>query len=105
MNPNSKSNQVEDPQELRAQLPRRRMLGGLAVAGVATTLIAACDDNSGGGSPGGGGDLNTDSKVKGATEATKAANKKVLDTLPFNDRSDRSDFEDAKRGLLERPET
>lgn len=102
MNPNSKSNQAEDPRELRAQLPRRRMLGGLAVAGVATTLIAACDDNSGGGSTGGGGDLNTDNKVKGATEATKAANKKVLDTLPFNDRSD---FEDAKRGLLERPET
>lgn len=101
MDPNSKSYQPDKPDELRAQLPRRRMLGGLAVAGVATTLIAACDDGSGG-SAGGGGDLNTDNKVKGATEATKAANQKVLDTLPFNDRSD---FEDAKRGLLSRPDT
>ncbi|MBN3452540.1 MBL fold metallo-hydrolase [Mycobacterium sp. DSM 3803] len=80
------------------------MLGGLAVAGAATTLIAACDDKSGtaSGGGGGGGEVTTDNSVKGATEATKAANKKVLDTLPF---SDRSDFEDAKRGLLSRPDT
>lgn len=78
------------------------MLGGLAVAGVATTLIAACDDGSGGGSSGGGGAVKTDNSVKGATEATKAANQKLLDTLPFDDTAD---FEDAKRGLLERPET
>lgn len=37
---------------------------------------------------------------QGATEATKAANQKVLDTLSFNDRAD---FEDAKRGLLSCP--
>ncbi|TXI64140.1 MAG: MBL fold metallo-hydrolase [Mycolicibacterium mageritense] len=80
------------------------MLGGLAVAGAATTLIAACDDKSGtaSGGGGGGGALTTDNSVKGASEATKSANKKVLDTLPFNDRSD---FEDAKRGLLSRPDT
>ncbi|KHO27536.1 hypothetical protein QQ44_05190 [Mycolicibacterium setense] len=78
------------------------MLGGLAVAGVATTLVAACNDNTGGSSSGGGGDVSTDNTVKGATEATKAANKKVSDSLPFNERSD---FEDAQRGLLERPET
>lgn len=80
------------------------MLGGLAAAGLATTLVAACDDNSGGGSSGSGGNggVKTDNSVKGASEATKAANKKIADSLPFNDKSD---FEDAKRGLLERPET
>ncbi|WP_273732953.1 alkyl/aryl-sulfatase [Mycolicibacterium septicum] len=103
MDPNSKSYQADKPHELRAQLPRRRMLGGLAVAGVATTLIAACNDESNGGSSGGGaGTVKTDNSVKGATEATKAANKKIADSLPFNDKSD---FEDAKRGLLERPDT
>ncbi|WP_234706045.1 alkyl/aryl-sulfatase [Mycolicibacterium setense] len=102
MDSNSKSYPADKPHELRAQLPRRRMLGGLAVAGVATTLVAACNDNTGGSSSGGGGDVSTDNTVKGATEATKAANKKVSDSLPFNERSD---FEDAQRGLLERPET
>lgn len=77
------------------------MLGGLAVAGVATTLIAACDDNGGSGG-GGSGAISTNKDVKPATEATKTANKKLLDTLPFNDKAD---FEDAKRGLLERPDT
>lgn len=78
------------------------MLGGLAVAGVATTLIAACNDESSGGSSGGSGGLKTDNSVKGASEATKEANKKVLDSLPFNEKGD---FENAKRGLLERPDT
>ncbi|OLP01719.1 hypothetical protein BVU76_13455 [Mycolicibacterium porcinum] len=78
------------------------MLGGLAVAGVATTLVAACNDNSGGSTSGGGGGVTTDNSVKGATEATKAANQKLLDTLPFNDKSD---FEDAKRGLIAKPDT
>lgn len=36
-----------------------------------------------------------------ATEATKASNKEVLDSLPF---SDRQDFEDAQRGLLRKPD-
>ncbi|MGV0813599.1 alkyl sulfatase dimerization domain-containing protein [Mycolicibacterium boenickei] len=102
MDPNSKSNQTDKPHELRAQLPRRRVLGGLAVAGVASTLIAACDGNAGGGSSGGSGAVSTDNSVKGATEATKAANQKLLDSLPFNDKAD---FEDAKRGLLNKPET
>ncbi|WP_234706046.1 alkyl/aryl-sulfatase [Mycolicibacterium setense] len=102
MDSNSKSYPSDKPHELRAQLPRRRMLGGLAVAGVATTLVAACNDKTGGSSSGGGGDVSTDNTVKGATEATKAANQKLLDTLPFNDKAD---FEDAQRGLLERPET
>lgn len=37
-----------------------------------------------------------------ATEATKAANADVLKSLPFNDRSD---FEDAQRNLIARPDT
>lgn len=37
-----------------------------------------------------------------ATEATKAANRTVLEALPF---SDRQDFEDAQRGLLRKPDT
>lgn len=78
------------------------MLGGLAVAGVATTLVAACNDNSGGSTSGGGAGVKTDNSVKGATEATKAANQKLLDTLPFNDKTD---FEDAKRGLIAKPDT
>lgn len=78
------------------------MLGGLAVAGVATTLIAACNDETNSGSSGGSGGVKTDNSVKGATEATKAANKKVLDSLPFNERSD---FEDAQRNLVGRPDT
>ena len=39
---------------------------------------------------------------KPATEATKAAQAKVLKELPFNDKSD---FADAKRGLIARPDT
>ena len=38
---------------------------------------------------------------KPATEATKAANEAVLTALPFGDKSD---FEDAERGLIARPE-
>ena len=38
---------------------------------------------------------------KPATEATKAANEAVLKSLPFGDKSD---FEDAERGLIARPE-
>jgi alkyl sulfatase BDS1-like metallo-beta-lactamase superfamily hydrolase len=39
---------------------------------------------------------------KPATEATKAANKKVLESLPF---ADKEDFENATRGLIAKPET
>jgi alkyl sulfatase BDS1-like metallo-beta-lactamase superfamily hydrolase len=39
---------------------------------------------------------------KPASAATKAANQKVLESLPF---ADRQDFEDAKRGLIGRPDT
>jgi alkyl sulfatase BDS1-like metallo-beta-lactamase superfamily hydrolase len=39
---------------------------------------------------------------KPASAATIAANRKVLESLPFNDRQD---FEDAKRGLIEAPAT
>ncbi|MFV8242490.1 alkyl/aryl-sulfatase [Mycolicibacterium peregrinum] len=102
MDPNSKSYQADKPHELRARLPRRRVLGGLAAAGVATTLIAACDDKTAGGSSSGSEGLKTDNGVKGATEATRAANKKVLDILPFNERGD---FEDAQRNLIGRPDT
>lgn len=103
MDPNSKQFQADKPDELRVRLPRRRVLGGLAVAGVATTLVAACNDKNGGPAAGGnGGGVKTDNSVKGATEATKAANQKLLETLPFNDKSD---FEDAKRGLIAKPDT
>ncbi|CRZ16107.1 MBL fold metallo-hydrolase [Mycolicibacterium neworleansense] len=78
------------------------MLGGLAVAGVATALVAGCDDQTGSGSASGSAGLNTDNNVKGATEATKAANQKVLDSLPFNEKGD---FEDAQRNLVARPDT
>ncbi|MCO5063474.1 MAG: MBL fold metallo-hydrolase [Rhizobiaceae bacterium] len=37
-----------------------------------------------------------------ATDTTRAANKAVLEALPFNDRQD---FEDAQRGLLRKPDT
>jgi len=39
---------------------------------------------------------------KPATEFTKAANAKVLEALPF---ADRRDFDNAQRGLIDRPET
>jgi len=91
-----------DNGENSGEVSRRKLLGGLAVAGVATTLVAACNDSSGAGGSSGGGAVSTDNKVKPATEATKAANKKVLDSLPFNERSD---FEDARRGLIARPDT
>lgn len=79
----------------------------MAVLGVGTaavsSVLAACDSNGADGGGGdGGGALTTDNKPKGATEATKAANQKVLDTLPFNDKAD---FDDAKRGLVARPDT
>ncbi|WP_234790666.1 alkyl/aryl-sulfatase [Mycolicibacterium wolinskyi] len=82
-------------------------MSSLAVLGVGTaavsSVLAACDSNGADGGGGdGGGALTTDNKPKGATEATKAANQKVLDTLPFNDKAD---FDDAKRGLVARPDT
>lgn len=48
------------------------------------------------------GALTTDANPNPASEATQAADQKLLDTLPFNDRSD---FDDAKRGLFARPDT
>ncbi|GAS87066.1 alkyl/aryl-sulfatase [Mycolicibacterium brisbanense] len=98
-------NLQDESGENRARLPRRKVLGGLAAAGVASTLVAACNDKTGGNASsggGGGGQITTDNTVKGATEATKAANKKVMDSLPFNERSD---FEDARRGMIARPDT
>lgn len=91
----------------RGTLSRRRALGGLAALGfgaVATTaLVSGCDDKGAQStSSGGGGALTTDANPKSASDATKAANKTLLDTLPFNDKAD---FEDAKRGLIARPET
>jgi alkyl sulfatase BDS1-like metallo-beta-lactamase superfamily hydrolase len=40
--------------------------------------------------------------AKGATPATQAANKKVLESLPF---SDRKDFENAQKGFIATPKT
>ncbi|SEB26430.1 MULTISPECIES: hypothetical protein [unclassified Mycobacterium] len=93
-----------DNGENPGEVSRRKLLGGLAAAGVATTLVAACNDNGSAGSSGssGGDAVSTDNKVKPATDATRAANKKILDSLPFNERSD---FDDAKRGLIARPDT
>jgi alkyl sulfatase BDS1-like metallo-beta-lactamase superfamily hydrolase len=42
------------------------------------------------------------SQGKPATEATRAANAALLQSLPF---SDRADFDDAQRGLIARPDT
>lgn len=88
----------------RDHFSRRMALGRLGIVGVgavaAPSLISACGNNGGGSTSGGG--LTTDTTAKPASEATKAANQKLLDTLPFNDRGD---FEDAARGLLARPDT
>jgi len=54
---------------------------------------AASGPAASGGPPGG---------PKPATQATRSANAEVLRTLPF---SDKADFEDARRGLIARPET
>ena len=86
---------------------RRMMLGRLGLLGVggvaATSLLSGCDNGNGGGSASnGGGDHQMDNSVKGATDATKAANRKIADSLPFNERGD---FDDAKRGLIARPDT
>lgn len=81
------------------KVSRRKALGGLAALGFGAATVSAL---SGCDSQGGSGGISTDNKPKAASDATKAANKKVLDTLPFNDRSD---FDDAKRGLLARPDT
>ncbi len=88
---------------------RRMMLGRLGLVGAgtvaATALLSGCDSNgsgSGSSSGGGGSDHKLDNSVKGATDATKAANKKIADSLPFNERGD---FDDAKRGLIGRPDT
>lgn len=83
---------------------RRMVLGGIAIAGVgavaASTAVVGC--STPGGEVSAAGELTTDNAVKPATEATKAANQKVLDSLPF---SDRRDFEDAARGLIAQPQT
>lgn len=81
-------------------ITRRAILGRFAATGVtvaaASAWVSACEDKDTG-TP-----LQTDNKVKPATDATKAANSEVLNSLPFNDRSD---FEDAQRNLIARPET
>ena len=99
-----------DPTETDAvwsQLNRRTILGRFAVVGVSTlgvsALLSACDKNEPGGSTGAAGsEIKTDNTVKGATEATKAANQKLLDTLPFGEKAD---FDNAKRRLIARPDT
>lgn len=82
------------------EFTRRAVLGRFAAVGAtaaaASALASACEGKHGDGS------LNTDNTVKPATEATKTANSRVLDSLPFNDRGD---FEDAQRNLIARPET
>ncbi|MEB3068645.1 alkyl/aryl-sulfatase [[Mycobacterium] vasticus] len=80
---------------------RRAILGRFAAVGVtaaaASAFASACDDKQAV-----GGSTPTDNKVKPATDATKAANAQVRDSLPFNDRSD---FEDAQRNLIAKPDT
>ena len=48
------------------------------------------------------GPAKADNQPKPATAATQAANAEVARRLPFNDKSD---FEDAQRGLIKRPDT
>jgi alkyl sulfatase BDS1-like metallo-beta-lactamase superfamily hydrolase len=107
MEPNPQLADAYEVVETNGRLSRRTVLSRLAVAGAGTvaasSLLAACGDHGGGSSSSGGSDeLKTDNSVKGATEATKAANKKVQEALPFNDRAD---FDDAKHGLIARPDT
>ncbi|RAV18412.1 alkyl/aryl-sulfatase [Mycolicibacterium sp. GF69] len=97
----AKETQPNESDKPTGLFPRRWALGGLAAAGIGTFGLAACG-NSQNGSSSDGGAITTDSNTKPATDATKAANKKVFDSLPFNERGD---FDDAKRGLLERPNT
>ena len=100
------SSQVVDVRHLGGALSRRIALGRFAAVGAGAVavsgLLAACDNSPSGSSGSAGGELTTTSDPKPATEATKAANQKLLDTLPFNDKAD---FDDAKRGLIDRPET
>ncbi len=88
-----------DHDQPRASLPRRKVLGGLAVAGIGTLagspLVTGCETRA-------RDEIVTDDSVKPATDFTKAANQKVTDTLPFHDSND---FDDAKRGLVARPDT
>ncbi len=61
------------------------LLAGLSILGVVGVGLA-CPASSQG-----------QDQRKDATEAARAANARLLDELPF---SDRSDFENAKRGLI-----
>ncbi|HET9876832.1 MAG TPA: alkyl sulfatase dimerization domain-containing protein [Mycobacterium sp.] len=103
MEPNSDSQSTvgHEPGRPVGRVTRRTALGGFAAMGAgavaASTLVSAC----GGSNRSGAGALHTDNKVKPATEATKAANRKLLDSLPFNDRTD---FDDAQRDLIARPD-
>src|SRR5215813_1932601 len=92
---------------IRGQVSRRTALSQLGIVGVgavtASSLLSACNDKGGGtGASGGNGNLTTDNNPKPASDATKAANKQLLDTLPFDNRSD---FDDAQRDLVDRPDT
>lgn len=88
---------------LTGLFPRRLALGGLAALGFGTLALTSCESSgNNGGNDSNNGTLATDNKTKPATDATKAANKKVHDSLPFDQHWD---FDDAKRGLLERPNT
>jgi hypothetical protein len=74
------------------QMKRRSFLTGTALAAVGGALGSA-SEVAFFGSPA----WAQSSAVKPATEHTKAANRKVLESLDFNDRRD---FEDARRGFV-----
>lgn len=97
---------TQHPNFVTAQLSRRTALSRLGIVGAGavagSSILAACNDNGSTGSGEPGAPLETNPDPKPASEATKAANQKLIDTLPFNDRSD---FDDARRGLLARPDT
>lgn len=96
----AQTNQLDAPTGL---FSRRLALGGLAALGFGTLALTSCESSgNNGGNDSNNGALATDNKTKPATDATKAANKKVHDSLPFDQHWD---FDDAKRGLLERPNT
>ncbi|MGV0741201.1 alkyl/aryl-sulfatase [Mycolicibacterium sp. XJ870] len=96
---------ISDTDRTHGRVTRRSALAVLGLGTVAaSSVLAACDSGNGdgGGGANGSGTIETNNEPKAATEATKAANQKLVDTLPFNDKGD---FDDAKRGLIAKPDT
>ena len=89
--------------------PAAHRAAGLIVLLFAGLTVAGCAERKSpsgaeGADSAGGANANSSALLepKPASAATIAANKKLLESLPF---SDRQDFEDAQRGLVEAPAT